>query len=288
MSETTDNPEVTTPNKKFDLEAQISKYRGMVDGWVDKFLGLIGDHPWEKWIAVENRYVDQFLPFGVAIAGCFAFIIALVMAIRMDAPFSTVLDCIWILVGTVLAMHLSTKTLALVRSLVEKHEQEMIRPELAYILKVLFGLGGIVMAIRMLLCFTVEGLEVALVCIGISVIASIVFTRPEFVGMKFGYPTNVVEEIISLVLIPLKICFSLFTSLLGLVVVGGLVIGICKWFSCAIEASLYFGAVAIAPVVLPLAGYIMFVFIVFTLDLYRSICSVPRKLDEVRKAVETK
>ena len=165
----------------------------------------------------------------------------------------------------------------------------MIRPELAYILKVILAIGGLVFSIRSFLACTGQGVLIGLVSLVVSVLSAIVFTRPEFIGMKYGYPTNCVEETISLLLLPVKIVFTLCTLLVGIGVVGGLFYGIYLWIDMGgFSASAVLSGVAYAPVLFPLAAYVAYLAMVFLLDLYRSVCSIPRKLDDVRKAIESK
>lgn len=267
---------------------RIGKYKGVVDGWVDRCLGLVGDHPWEQWIEVVNGYVDKFLPFVVALAGVLSFLTGFITDIRCDARFSEVIGNLWILVGTVFAMHLAPKALALMRSFVEKGEVSAIRPELAYILKVTLGIGSLVFSVLAFFTFTLWGTIAGLVGIVVSVIASIVFTRPAFIGMKFDYPTNCVEETISLVLLPVKVVFTLLTPLIGLSVICGLIGGIVLWFDNAAEAGICLGATAVTPVLVPVGSYFSYLALVFMLDLYRAVSSVPRKIDELKKVVESK
>lgn len=291
MNEETQNANAESIDQNFEEKAssQIGKYKGMVDGWVDKCLGLVGDHPWEKWIGIANGYIDKFLPAGVALAGILAFLASAIFAIREDARFSEVVGTIWIFVGAVFAMHLAPKALSLMRSLVEKGEVELIRPELAYILKVILALGGLVLAIRSFFFFTSYGVQLGLISLVIAILATIVFSRPEFVGMKYGYPTNCVEEAISLLLLPVKIIFTLSTLLIGVGIVGGLGYGIYLWIDFGgLAASGALSVVAFAPVLFPLVAYVVYLTLVFLLDLYRAISSVPRKLDDVRKAIESK
>lgn len=291
MNELNQNANAESEAQGFEAKAsgQIGKYKGMVDGWVDKFLNLVGDHPWEKWIGIANGYIDKFLPAGVALAGLLAFLAGFISAIREDARFSVVIANVWILVGTVFAMHLAPKALALMRSFVEKSEVELIRPELAYILKVILALGGLVLAIRSFFLFTGDGVQLGLISLAVSILSTIVFTRPEFVGMKCGYPTNCVEEAISLILLPVKIVFILSTLLIGFGVVAGLIYGIYLWIDIGGFAAVgSLSVVAFAPVLFPLVAYVAYLALVFVLDLYRAVSSVPRKLDEVRKTIESK
>ena len=133
---------------------KIDAYRGKVDAVVEKGLGLVGDHPWENWMKVFTEYASKFLPAVIAVSGIIGFLVGLIMSIKNDAPFSVVMGNFGILVATVFSMHLAPKALALPQSFISQKEPDAMRPELLYILKVLLGLGGVIMAL-VLLC---EGL----------------------------------------------------------------------------------------------------------------------------------
>ena len=267
---------------------KIDAYRGKVDAVVEKGLGLVGDHPWENWMKVFTEYASKFLPAVIAVSGIIGFLVGLIMSIKNDAPFSVVMGNFGILVATVFSMHLAPKALALPQSFISQKEPEAMRPELLYILKVLLGLGGVIMAL-VLLC---EGLvQLALVLAVLAILQIIICTRPALVGIKPGYPTNAVEEFLTMVLLPLKIVLALLPFIVVVAAVGGFIYGVTFLFKgeFAIMVSPgVFGAAALAPLLLPLAVYVLYLFVSFTLDLYSALVSIPRKLDDVKKAIEDK
>lgn len=267
---------------------KIDAYRGKVDAVVEKGLGLVGDHPWENWMKVFTEYASKFLPAVIAVSGIIGFLVGLIMSIKNDAPFSVVMGNFGILVGTVFSMHLAPKALALPQSFISQKEPDAMRPELLYILKVLLGLGGVIMAL-VLLC---EGLvQLALVLAVLAILQIIICTRPALVGIKPGYPTNAVEEFLTMVLLPLKIVLALLPFIVVVAAVGGFIYGVTFLFKgeFAIMVSPgVFGAAALAPLLLPLAVYVLYLFVSFMLDLYSALVSIPRKLDEVKKAIEDK
>ena len=266
----------------------VNRYKQKVDSVIDRIIGVIGDHPWERWLDRANGFIGAFLPAVIGVAGLLAFLTSVITAIKCDARFSDVIATVWILFGTLLAMHLAPKALSLMRSFIEKGETEMIRPELAYILKVVFTLGSLVMALYSLLTFSGDGFVAGLLFLVIAVLSTIVFSRPGIVGFKFAYPTNCVEEVISIVLLPVKLVFSLLTPIIAVVSVIALIGGIVMWFSNGMEAAMYLGVSALAPVLVPLAAYVAYLMMTFVLDLYRSICSMPRKIDELKEAIRAK
>lgn len=267
---------------------KIDAYRGKVDAVVEKGLGLVGDHPWENWMKVFTEYASKFLPAVIAVSGIIGFLVGLIMSIKNDAPFSVVMGNFGILVATVFSMHLAPKALALPQSFISQKEPDAMRPELLYILKVLLGLGGVIMAL-VLLC---EGLvQLALVLAVLAILQIIICTRPALVGIKPGYPTNAVEEFLTMVLLPLKIVLALLPFIVVVAAVGGFIYGVTFLFKgeFAIMVSPgVFGAAALAPLLLPLAVYVLYLFVSFMLDLYSALVSIPRKLDEVKKAIEDK
>ena len=107
--------------------------------------------------------------------------------------------------------------------------------------------------------------------------------RPGIVGVKPDYPANCVEEVIALVLFPVRVLIALLTLLIGMAAVGGIIYGIVQWFDDGLSAAMTFGAAAFVPFLVPLVVYFIYLVVVFTLDFYRAIVSVPRKLDELKK-----
>ena len=297
MSEEAKTTDETTVNesapaaeaaKKIDVEATIAQYGGKVDGWIEKGLNLIGDHPWEKWLGVANKYIGTFLPAAIAVAGALACVTGLVASIKYDAPFSAVVSNFVILVVALFSLHLTPKALLLTRSFIEKGEADVIRPEFLYILKVVVGLGGILTALYLICQFNSSALVSGLVVALVAVLFTIVCTRPAIIGVKPDYPKNGGEEALALLIFPLKIVLTLLSLIVGVSVLAALVIGVVKWFSSGFEAVFVFSVGVLLPFLLPLGVYFLMLLVLLTLDLYRALFSLPRKMDEVRKAIEAK
>lgn len=261
----------------------INGYKGKVDGLVEKSLGTVGNHPWEKWLGLANEWIAKALPIAVAVSALVGCISGLIITIKNDAPFSMVIANLWILVLGVFSMHLAPKALALARSFVEKNELEAVRPELLYILKVVLGLGGIVLAAYLVLQINLDAFKLAIAVLVFSLLSVIVLARPEIIGVKPGYPTNCVEEVVTLVLMPVRFVLSVLTFLVGAATVVGLAYGVIAIFDNGLEALIYFDVTTVIPLVVPLVFYFVYLNVMFFLDLYRAIVSIPRKLDELRK-----
>jgi hypothetical protein len=292
MSEDTNtvNPAPETEAKPGCQQVQtiITCYGDKVNSLVEKLLGLVGDHPWEAWLAKFNGWVGTYLPAVIAVSGVLAFITGLVSAIRYDAPLSIVISLIGVLIGTLFSIHLTPKALALSRSFIEKGEAGAMRPELLYILKVVLGLGGIVLAIYFILQFNSEAFVAGLIALVVALLAIIVFSRPAIVGIKADYPTNGVEESITILLFPIKFVLALLTFVVGVGTVGVFVYGIVMLFSSGMEGALFLLGAALLPFILPIVVYFTYLCTAFVLDFYRALVSIPRKLDDVRKALEAK
>lgn len=285
------SPETETPNcacKAAAIADKIAGVAGKIDAVVAKGLGFVENRPWENWLAVANGFIGKFLPVVIGVSGVLAFLVGLVTLIRYDAPFSWILATFGILVATVFSMLLAPKAISLPRSFIEKAEPEAVRPELLCIVKVLVGLGGLVLAVWLLLQFNGSAFASAIVTALVALLAIVVFSHPGLVGLKADYPTNAVEEAITILLFPLKLLLSLLTLVVGLVAVVLLVVGVVNVFSDGMEALENFATAALAPVVVPVCAYGIYLMTVFFLDLYRAITSLPRKLDDLRKAVESK
>lgn len=269
--------------KVSDYGQKISDYSGKVDAWVEKLLGIVGDHPWMDWLKKLNELIVKFLPAGIALAGLLSIGTYLVTFIKMDAPISYLLKPFLVVIPTLFAMHLAPKALALTRSFVEKGEAEAIRPEMLYIMKVVFGLGGLLLAIASIFAFGKDGFLAAIILIVLSVLMVICLQNPSIVKVKAGYPTNCVEEVITLILFPLRVILALFTPIIGIAVVGGIIYGIVCMFESGLKAAIVLLGTAVVPFVLPLIVYYVYLMVMFTIDFYRAIVSIPRKLDEINK-----
>lgn len=306
MSEETVNaapeatPEAEAP-KKNAVEAVVEKIEQVenkVNGWVDKALNLVGDRPWEKWLGIANKYVEMILPLAIALAGVLACITGLVVAIKQDARFSQVIAQFWVLIPMLFALHLAPKALALARSFVEKGSAEPIRPELLYILKVVGGIGGVLLAVFGLLQFDKDSAIGALMLLFIAALTIIITTRPGIVGIKAAHPENVVEEVFAIVLLPVKIVLSLLTLFVGIGTVVGLVWGILTIFGVGIDNPYGIPGLAgmvaydrlfntsVLPLLLPLAVYLWTLFVLFIIDLLRAVAKIPSKLDEVKETIK--
>ena len=279
-----ENAETTASNdtsKK--VTEKISEYSGKVDALVEGALGIIGNRPWDSWLGTANKYISMFLPAVIALTGGLACLTGLITMIKADAPFSMVVKQLFVLVPVLFAMHLAPKALALTRSFIEKGEPAVIRPELMYIMKVIFGIVGILLGVYLLLNFDKDLVVIAIVALIFAVLMIICLERPGIVGVQPGYPVNCVEEAIALVLFPVRVLIALLTLLIGMAAIGGLVYGIVLWFDDGLSAAIAFGATALVPFVVPLIVYFIYLVVVFTLDFYRAIVSIPRKLDEMKK-----
>jgi len=280
-----ENAETAGSNDTFKkVTEKISEYSGKVDALVESALGIICDRPWDSWFDTANKYISKFLPAVIALAGVLACLTGLVTMIKADAPFSYIVKMLFILVPVLFAMHLAPKALALTRSFIEKGEPAVIRPELMYIMKVICGIGGILLGVYLLLNFD-KGLVVsAIAAIVFAVLMIICLDRPSIVGVKPDYPVNCVEEVIALVLFPVRVLIALLTLLIGMAAVGGLVYGIVLWrFDDGLSAALAFVTTALVPFLVPLIVYFIYLVVVFMLDFYKAIVSIPRKLDEMKK-----
>ena len=292
IQESTETPETTETPKISKADAiadKIAKCDDAINFAVNKVLGYVGDHPWEEWLKIANRYIGLFLPAVIGISGVLAWAIGLIAAIKYELPLSLVLGVFGILVAAAFSMHLAPKALSLSRSFVEKSEPEAMRPEFLHILKVVVGLGGMVYAIYQLVQFTSSSFVGALVTAFLSILVTIVCTRPGLVGAKAAYPTNGVEEAITILLFPLRTLLSLLSFIVGIVAVVGFVYGVVQLFADGILSALFvFTGTALVPFLLPLVVYFITLLVMFILDFYRALVSIPRKLDDVRMTLESK
>ncbi|MGN0846139.1 MAG: hypothetical protein ACI4RA_01990 [Kiritimatiellia bacterium] len=272
---------------------KVNGINAKIDGFVEKILGFLGDHPWEDWLKVADECIARVLPGIILIAGVCTTATGLVIAIKNDLPVSFVAIQFIPLVWMAFAMHLSPKALKLASSFVSKGESGAIRPELIYIVKVILGVGGILLAG----CFALFGnFAACAVLLVLSLIVIIVSTRPALIGVKADYPTNAVSEVITILLVPLKAVLALLSIIIGIATIGGLVYGIIATFSTNSALDLYvleYGFMGLGPTVLlfttllplvaPFTIYVISLIIFFVFDFCRAIVSIPAKLDALKK-----
>lgn len=277
-------------NKAAEVVVKVEACRDKIDDLVEKALDKSGNHPWNDWMDRFLRQAARFLPIFVVISGLTATIVSVIAACsRRSASLGEMMFCLTYLVLTVFSAHLSPKALLLTRTMLTKREPDMIRPELIYIMKVAYGLGSLALALALLLTFTSGLVALAIPLAVFGVIMIIVLSRPELVGVKADYPTNVVEEFIALLMFPIKvvlaflpfivICLSLglFGSGLGMAFRGGY---------SMYKATIPLLQATLCPFVVPMLAYFLYLMLTFALDFYRAIVSIPRKLDELAKATK--
>ena len=288
MSEEVNNGAAEQPAEKINAaeavnkaSEAIAKYSGKVDEFVDKGLGFITDHPWEKWIGGANKYISMFLPAVVALAGVLGIILGIIFSIKNEAPAQFVIYFLLALVPVALSMHLAGKAAALAGSFLGKREAYAVRPELFYIVKAVCGLGSVAVAIALLLQFDGDAALTALVVLFLAALVMIVVSHPEIIGFKAGYPANAVEEAIAIVLFPVNLILAFLPIITGLATIGTFVYAVRILFDVAEISTMIFLVDALLPVLIPLGAYFLYLAIVFLLDFYRAIVSIPRKLDEV-------
>jgi hypothetical protein len=220
MSEESVETNAASNSEKTRIDAQavadkVNVYGGKVDAFIEKLLGIIGGRPWQAWLDSANKRIGMFLPAVIAVSGLLAFVIGLVSSIKNDAPVSRLMTQFLWLFGTVFSMHLAPKALALASSFVSKGEPEAMRPELLYIGKVVLGLGGLVLAVGSLLQFNGAAFVRALIAAAVAVLMIIICSNPSLIGVKPGYPTNAVEECLTILLVPVRFVLSLLSVLIG-------------------------------------------------------------------------
>lgn len=262
-----------------------------INAAIAQLTGILDNHPWERWVSVANDFIGKWLPLVVAIAGVLAFLIGFITAIRAEFPFGAVMGNFGFLAVALASLHLTPKALALPRTFLEKREPDPMRPELLYILKTTTVFATLISATILILRFDGAAFATALVILAAGALLTVVFGNPSLIGVKAAYPQNAIEETLCILLLPLKFVLSLSTLLVGIGTVAVFVYGIVQLFDRYVGefmAIQSFNVSILAPVAIPLVVYLAYLVVTFTLDFYRAIVAVPRKLDELRKALEDK
>lgn len=273
-------------SKTASVDAKIAGKLGVIDRIINNAIGFIGNRPWEKWFGACNDYITKGLPLIVGTSGAIAFILALCTAVSNNLPVSIIFACLAMLLITVFSVHLTPKALALLRSLVEKGEPELMRPEYIYICKVVSGLGGLILALFLLLQFSAKTFIPAIGIAVYAVLSIIVYSKPSLFGVKEGYPQNCAEEYITLIMFPVKVILALSTILIGIAVAIGFVCGVIAIRSNGLgEGIIIFFVTALIPFVAPLVIYFAYLLLMFCFEAYRAMVSIPRRLESLQKAL---
>lgn len=246
----------------------------------------------DEWLKKTNKKITKFLTFATAITGILTWLIG------MFDPDARIFDWelgpfinFWLIVPIILAVILTPKSLRLVNSLVEKGERDKMRPELLFIFRVLFGIIGFLSVVFCLylgyLGFNGHNEDAMMLAVVLSIMIIIVtvliilcLLYPDVIRVKPGYPTNCAEELVIILLLPMRITISLTILLTGVVFVLGILRGLTE--AGKHDDLFYLLCTVIIPFALPFAAYITYLAMNFTLDLYRAITSIPRKLDELK------
>ena len=100
-----------------------------INAAIAKTVGILDNHPWEKWVAATNNFIGKWLPFVVALAGVVGFLTGFITSVRAELPFGAVVGNLGFLAAALVSMHLTPKALSLPRAFLEKREPDPMRPE---------------------------------------------------------------------------------------------------------------------------------------------------------------
>lgn len=268
---------------------KANRLAGKGDSMFEKLYGYIDRQPWFERLEKTNAFVGICVSPCILAAGVAALAAALLCWIQSDSDFYSfgmfVKSGIGVAIAAVLSSHLAPKALALQQSCLSKSELDYIRPEFMYILKTVLGVGSLLGGIVLL--FSKEILA-SVSLFGIGVIAVILLGCPKLIGCAPGYPKNTVEEIISIFRMLIKSVLVFATLATGIATLGGLGYGLWQFFSdlkFPAGSIFVFLSAVVAPLAIPLAVYFFYLAVMFTLDGYRAVVSIPAKLDALKEAL---
>ena len=268
------------------FENKVDSIQAIIGGWFKKATGLVSDWPWKEWLEVANKFIARYLPFVIVLSVVLGVVFGLIVALVNNLPIGTVFKILLggIAVGA-FSMHLAPKAMEIPRSMVEKNEPEAVRPELMEVAKTGLGLGLFAYGIVCVFSFNSEEFVFGIVCMLIAALLAVVLGNPEAFGIKAGYPTNLTEELITIVLIPIKVVMALFSPITAIATLCVLFYGLIELITNFKMggAPVYFLFAAAIPLFLPLAFYGLYLLYMFFVDIVRAIIAVPRKIDELKK-----
>lgn len=260
------------------MKNKIASILGLGDKFIDDFLNLIGKHPWDCWMKKANEHLDVYLQLFMVFSGLVGIIYNLAMFIRYEMPGGFYRMLLGAFIVLAFAFLLTPKTLALPRKLLSYDRKEEIRPEVLDILRLLFGLGGFVVAA---ICLLSAEVEAAIAAAIIGALMTIVTKNPAMLGYEACPPKNCLSEAVGLLMFPVRLVFVLMTPLIAigsLVAFGYGFVAMCRE---GYDFGVCFAIPAGLTTIVPIVSYLIYICYYWSIDLVCGIASIPSKLDKL-------
>lgn len=259
---------------------------------VEKVMDLIGGHPWDKWLRTAFYYTKRFIPAVIALIGVVAIISMLVVAVRAELKFGeTIGALVYPLLLTPLAILLTPWAIKLMQGFAEKSDDLDVRSELVYLMRGVFGFGGVIFSMCIFTQFESSIVDYGLIALAVGLASIIVFSCPSIIGIRVKKPANIVDEVCALIMLPVKAAVCLIVPLIAVFLVYGFYDGFMALCDSEFESPLGIEAMIDAmtvPLITPLAVYVVYLLCASICLIYRAVAGVPQKLDDIRKAIEEK
>lgn len=251
-----------------------------------KFWSFVGRWPWSLWHKRVNGLVAKVLPFVAAFIAVGACVAWLVVLGRQNAPISYVFRPWLVLLAMALSVHLSRRAMTLPGKLLAKCDRLIIRPQVAYALKVIVSVGLIVLAGKLIIGEATRDaiiLGIALALVGVA--WAICMECTSITRIRVGTPANGVEEFAALVLLPVRFIAAMLPVATALTLVGGSVYA-CTVFSDSGEMiALVLAGLVMLPLVASLVFYLYYVCTTLALDFLKAVAAIPGRLDGLNQTL---
>ena len=189
---------------------------------------------------------------------------------------STFLVILFALLIIVVSLVLVVKTMQLARSLMVNRWRMSVRPEVLYLLKMLC-IAGFFWSF-----FCAFQKPIYFAFLPIYPLALLTLSRPEIINLKVEVPKNAVEEALAIFLAVPSFFLAFLSPILWLVALGTFIWGfVPEWTFCFLVSIA-------APVIVPVFVYLLYITIMYFIDLISILINLLSSVDEIKKKLEEK
>lgn len=237
--------------------------------WLEKI-------PFDRFIGTYNNFIEKTIPAVIILSGI-CYIVTSFIREELEGgsfllfelnPISLILVmAVMVIASSVIA----PKSLRLARSLVSDRWRMAIRPEIIFLFKI------IVITLNIVLMFVHVGFIAAT---PIFVLILLTLSHPDIIGLKVEMPKTAVEEVFALVLIVPSFLLAFLLPILWLGAFGCLLAALFAGMS-----ELYIVAI-LAPALAPIVIYVIYILIMFFIDLFSLVTNLLNRVEDIRKTLE--
>lgn len=267
---------------QFDFKACCDKffyYLNFLTVLFDAFFAWLEKIPLQGLLKACDFFVEKTIPIIIILSGI-SFLIKSAICKEFQlyaffgiAPFWVIL---FVLLIIVLSSVLVPKVLQLARSLMVNRWSMSVRPEILYLLKVLCVVGFF--ASFYFIFLDVKYLVYPPICL----LALLTLSKPEIINIKVEVPKNAVEEVLALSLAVPSFFLAFLSPILWLVAFATFIGGMVPNYT-----FLFIGSI-LAPITVPILVYLLYIVVMFFIDLISILVNLLVRVEEIKKILEEK